>query len=216
MNLSDHIRSKVKDDSGKLDLSDYDYAATEALNRYSKVRPRAVVVDVSGSGSYDCDLPDDWIDGFSDMLQVEFPVDRFPANVIDRRDYSIYAGPNGKKLRILIAQPDTDEMVRQTYTLMHTEATVPSVDLEAVANLAASICLRQLAAAFGQTSDSTIQADTVNYRSKADEFRRLADSFEGLYKTHLGIKDNDTVAGAMSVAPPPDSTRPRLISGQRR
>lgn len=216
--LIDYIRSKVKDDSGKItDPDDLLNAATEALNRYSKVRPHVPLpVDIPGSGSYDCDLPIDWIDGFSDMLQVEFPVDRVPANIIDRRDYSIYAGPTGKKLRILIAQPDTDEMVRQTYTILHSEDSVPAVDLEAVANLAASICLRQLAAAFGQTSDPTIQADTVNYRSKADEFRRLADSFEGLYKTHLGIRDNDTVAASMTVAPPPDSTRTRLISGSRR
>jgi len=216
MTLSDHIRSKVKDDSAKLDISDFDYAATEAINRYSKARPLEIVEDVLGSGTYDCDLPEGWIEGFSNILQVEYPADRVPANIIDRRDYSVYASPTGKVLRILIAQPDTDENVRQTYTILHSEDSVPACDLEAVANLAASICLRQLAAAFGQTSDSTIQADTVNYRSKADEFRRLADSFEKLYLTHLGIKDNDTVAAASVVAPPPDSTRTRLISGARR
>ena len=215
--LIDMIRPKIKDDSGKItDPDDLILAATEALNRYSKARPLEVVVDIPGAGTYDVALPIDWIDGFSNILQVEYPTDRVPANIIDRRDYSIYATPTGKVLRILIAQPDTDENVRQTYTILHSEDSVPACDLEAVANLAASICLRQLAAAFGQTSDSTIQADTVNYRSKADEFRRLADSFEKLYKTHLGIKDNDPVAAASVVAPPPDNTRMRLISGVRR
>lgn len=217
MNLIDLIRAKVKDDSGKLtDPDDLLSAATEALNRYSKARPLEVVVDIPGSGSHDCDLPIDWVEGFSAILQVEYPVDRVPAVIIDRRDYSIYATPAGKKLRILIATPDADENIRQTYTIMHSEDSVPVVDLEAVANLAASICLRQLAAAFGQTGDSTIGADVVNYRSKADEFRRLADSFEGLYKSHLGIKDNDTVTAALVTAPAPDDGRTRLIHGRRR
>lgn len=212
--LIDLIRGKIKDDSGKLtDPDDLTSSATEALNRYSKARPLEVVVDIPGSGTHDVDLPIDWVEGFSSILQVEYPVDLAPANAIDRNDYTIYATPTGKKLRIIIATPDSDENVRQTYTILHSEDSVPIVDLEAVANLAASICLRQLAAAFGQTSDSTIQADTVNYRSKADEFRRLADSFEGLYKSHLGIKDNDTVAAASVVAAPPEDSRP--LRGRR-
>lgn len=215
--LIDFIRSKIKDESGKLsDPDDLLNAATEALNRYSKARPLVAVADLPGSGSYDCDLPTDWNAGFSDILQVEYPVGRVPANIIDRRGYHIYTSPTGQRLRILVDQPPAGEPIRQTYTLPHSEDSVPAVDLEAVANLAASLCLRQLAAAFGQTSDPTIQADTVNYRSKADEFRRLADSYEGLYKTHLGIRDNDTVAASMAVATPPGSTRPRLISGTRR
>lgn len=208
MALIDIIRGKVKDDSGKLaDPADLSAAVLEALNRYSKDRPLEAVADVAGSGGYNCSLPADWVEGFSTALQVEYPVDCVPAVIIDRSAWSIYAGPSGKSLRILIATPAADEFVRITYTLPHTESTVPAVDLEAIANLAASICLRQLAAAFGQTSDPTIQADSVNYRSKSDEFRRLADSFEALYKSHLGIKGNDTVAAGLVTAAPPARTR---------
>ncbi len=207
MALTDLIIGKVKDDSGKLDSADFASSATEALNRYSKAAPRIVVADVPGSGSHDCDLPPDWVDGFSDILRVEYPVGRIPANIIDGHDYLVYATPTGKKLRITLATPDSDELVRQLYTLPHDEDSVPAIDLEAVANLAASLCLRQLAAAHGQTSDPTIQADVVNYRSKADEFRRLADSFEALYRAHLGIKTNDTVPAAATVAAPPERTR---------
>lgn len=202
--LIDYIRNKIKDDSGKLtDPDDLVNAATEALNRYSKARPFEVVADIPGSAAHDCDLPSDFIDGFSSILQVEYPVDRIPAVVIDRADYSIYATPAGKKLRILVAAPAADELVRQTYTILHSEDSVPAVDLEAVANLAASICCRQLAVAFGNTSDPIIQADVVNYRSKGDEYARRAKELETLYKNHLGVKDNDTVAASMTTAPPP-------------
>lgn len=214
--LIDLIREKAKDASNKLkDPEDLLSAATEALNRYSKTRPLEVVVDVAGSGTHDVDLPIDWLEGFSQIIQVEYPAGRVPAVLIDKRDYCVYAGPDGKKLRIAIATPDADEYVRQTYTILHSEDSLPAVDIEAVANLGASVCLRQLAAAYGQTSDPTIMADAVNYGSKADEFRRLADSLEKLYKAHLGIKDGDTVSAAMVTAPPPESRRPRMISGRR-
>jgi hypothetical protein len=206
----------VADDSGKLsDPDDLLASATEALNRYSKARPLEVVTDLLGSDSHDVELPIDWIDGFSAVLQVEFPTGRVPANVIDRRDYSIYAGPAGKKLRILIAQPDVDESVRVTYTLLHSEDSVPAGDLEAVANLAASVCCLVLAAKYGNTSDPTIQADVVNYRSKIDEYRRLAQHYEGLYNAYLGIKDDDTVPAAMATALPPESDRVRLTHRRR-
>lgn len=210
MNLIDLIRSKVKDDSGKLsDPDDLTNSCTEALNRYSKVRPLEVVVDIPGGGTHDVDLPIDWIEGFSSVIQVEYPVDRVPAEIIPQRFCQIYASPTGKKLRVWTINPTADEMVRQTYTILHSEDSVPVVDLEAVANLAASICCRILANALGNTSDPTIQADVVNYRSKSGEFTRLADKLEGLYKAHLGIKDDDTVAASMVTATPPDTRRTR-------
>jgi hypothetical protein len=205
MPLYDLTKSRVKDDSGKLlDPFDYNDGVASAIARYSKVRPLELVADTPGSGNHDCDLPNDWLEGFSVITQVEYPVDRIPANIIDRADYSIYATPIGKKLRILIATPAADEMIRQTYTVMHTEATIPAIDLDAVASLAASICCHQLALAFGNTSDPTIQADSVNYRSKGDEYARRAKELEGRYKSHLGIKDGDTVAAASTTAPPPE------------
>ena len=216
MNLVDLVKSKVKDSSGKLtDPDDYLSAVTEALNRYSKARPFETVADIPGDGGHDYDLPSDWLDGFSTIPALEYPVDQVPEQIIDRRDWKIYSTPAGKKLRLLTVTPAADETLRITYTVYHTEDSVPAVDLEAVANLAASVCCIMLAAAFGQSSDSIIQADSVNYGSKADSFRRLAGSLEGRYKEHLGIKDSDTVTAAMATAAPPDSTRIRLTHGRK-
>ena len=84
--------------------------------------------------------------------------------------------------------------------MVNTETTVPDNDLDAVANLAAANCLRRLAAVYGQTSDPTIMADSVNYRSKTDEFRRLADAFEQQYNDHLGIGKDAPVSAACAIA----------------
>ena len=208
--LADLVAGKVKDDSNKLVPADYANALGEALNRYSKARPLEAVADITGDGGRDYALPSGWLEGFSGIAAIEYPAGLAPESLVDRRDWKLYATPAGKKLRLLADTPAEGETLRVTYTAVHTEQSVPAVDLEAAANLAASLCLRQLAAAYGNTGDSLIQADSVNYRSKTDEYRRLADSFEKLYKDHLGLKDSDTTPAAMATAPAPESTRVRL------
>lgn len=215
MNLVELVKSKVKDGSGKLtDPDDYLSAVTEALNRYSKARPLEVVVDIPGDGGHDYGLPSDWLTGFSSITTLEYPVDQVPEQIVDRRDWKIYSSPTGSKLRILTAKPSATEMLRITYTVYHTEDSVPAVDLDAVGNMAASVCCSILAAAFGQSGEPTIQADSVNHGSKTDGFRRLADFLEGRYKAHLGIKDSDTTSAAMATAAPPDRSRIRLTHGR--
>ena len=215
MALIDLTIAKVKDDSGKLEApGDYTANIAEALKRYSKDRPRLVCADLAGNAGNDLTLPDNWSEGLSSIISIEYPIGDVPETLLDSRDWELYQTPTVKRLRLLYEKPAVGASVRMLYSIMHDEASVPAADLEAVANLAASLCCRQLAAAFGQTGDSLIQADVVNYRSKTDEFRRLAESLEGLYKAHLGIKANDTTSAAMATAAPPDSKRTRLTHGR--
>lgn len=209
--LYDLTKANTKDDAGKLvDPTDYDNAIVEALKRYSKHRPRLACTDIAGQDGPDINLPDDWCDGLSTIQGIEYPIGTVPESLLDARDWRFYRTPTDTYIRFAAVRPAGAEEVRLLYTILHTEASVPAADLEAIANLAASVCCRKLAAAYGNTSDPTIQADVVNYRSKTDEYRRLADSLEKLYKDHLGLKDSDTTPAAMATAPPPDSTRPRL------
>lgn len=211
MPLYDMTKSLVKDVSGKLeDPADYENAIAAALKRYSRHRPYAVPADLTGTGGNDLDLPPGWLPDFSAIISCEYPVGNVPATLLDRDLWQIYRTPTATKFRLLAAQPAITETVRVEYTILHVEGTVPSADLDAVACLAAANCLRQLAAAYGQTSDQLIQADVVNYRSKSDEFRRLADALEKQYKDHLGLKDSDTTPGAMVTARPPERRRTRL------
>lgn len=211
MALIDLVKAKVKDESGKLvDPTDYTNGVNEALKRYSKNRPRLVCEDLAGAGTHDLALPAGWSEGVSTICSVEYPVGVVPEALLGSDIWTMYRTPAATKLRLLTYTPEATETVRVLYSAVHTEATVPAADLEAVANLAAAICLRQLAAAFGQTTDPTIGADVVNYRSKTDEFRRLAEAYEGLYADHLGIGKDTPVAAAMAVAKPKDDGRVRL------
>lgn len=208
MSLYDLTKAAVKDDSGRLlDPTDYDAAVVQALKRYSAARPRLVCEDLAGSGEHDLALPAGWCEGFSTLVSIEYPVGNVPETLLNGDDWILYQSPAGFKLRLIDAVPTATETVRVLYSVLHSEATVPVADTEAVANLAASLCLRQLAAGYGNAGDSTIQADSVNHQSKTDEYRRLADSFEKLYAGHLGIGSDAPVVASMATAAPATSSR---------
>ena len=215
MDLYTIIKSLTKDTSAKLeDPTDYENNALAAIKQYSKYRPQELCADIPGQDGPDIALPEDWAPGFSTITAIEFPIGEVPESLIDSRDWRFYKTPTDTFIRFADVRPASAEEVRLQYTGLHTEETIPAGDQGAVANLAASYCCRQLAAAFAQTNDPTISADTVNYRSKSGEFTALANKLEGLFKNHLGIKDNDTTPAAMATAPPPDSKRPRMTHGR--
>ena len=211
MTLYELTKSKVKDETGKLtDPADYDAAISEALNSYSGNRPRLVVADIPGSGVTDYATPTGWVEGLSVVESIEYPAGQNPEIILDDDDWRLYRSPAGLKIRLIEATPQAGETIRILYTAGHTEASILIMDFEAVGNLAASICLRMLAAAYGQSSDSTIMADSVNYRSKGDEFARRAKELEGLYRAHIGVKENDTTVAACVTASPQRSRRGSL------
>ena len=216
MNLYELTIATVKDSAGKLDdPTDYESAIDAALMRYSKHLPRLIPEDIPGQDGPDVALPTGWVDGLSAISGIEYPIGTVPETLIDRRDWRFYQTPTDTFIRFSGVRPASDETVRVLYNTLHTEATASPADLEAIANLAASFCCRKLAALYAQTSDPTIQADSVNYRTKSGEYTSLANKLEAQYKEALGIREDDTTPAAMATAPPPDSKRPRLTHGRK-
>lgn len=190
----------VKDDSGKLsNPDDFNAAIAAALKTYSKHRPDIAVEDITGNGTHDYDLPDAWMEGFSSISSIEYPMDKVPAELLDNDEYAVYQTPDGKKIRLMNDMPPTTDAFRLSYTLPRMQDTILANDEDALCNLSASFCLDQLANAFAQTSDSTIGADSVNYRTKSYEFAQRAKKHMQLYKEHVGIKEGDTAAPASAV-----------------
>lgn len=74
--------------------------------------------------------------------------------------------------------------------------TIPASDEDAVANLAASLCSEALASAYAHATDSTITADSVDHRSKAQEFAARAKAKKKIYLDFLGIKEGEVVPAA--------------------
>lgn len=204
MALYDLVISRVKDDSGKLaDPTDYNNAVTAALARYSKGKPRTLVKDLPGTDGHDLALPVEWSADFSAVVSLEYPIGNVPADILQPGCWMLYQSPTTTVIRLADLSPAVTEYVRCTFTVLYTEATLPVVDQEAVADLAAAICLLQLAAAYGNNMDSTIQADSVDHQSKTDQYRRLAQELRRKGLAALGLDDEDTTPAASVVAAPP-------------
>jgi len=182
------------------------FAISAALNKYSSHRPLIVSEDEVGNGSFDYALTllASWIDGFSTIKSVEYPLDDTTqaAAILQDDAWQIYHKPTGKYLRLLEDTPAATESLRITYTALHTctdaACTVPSYDEEALQILAASIFCEQLAAYYSQTSDSTIMADSVDHKSKASEYSSRARAYRKMYFDHLGIKEGETPAASVT------------------
>lgn len=198
--IRDRAIATVKDDSGKLAVpDDYDRNINAAVNRYSRHRPNIQVSDIAGNGTHDYSLPAGWSDGFSVASKIEYPIGDVPATLLDNDEYELYQSPTGMKLRLKHAAPSATQSFRLTFTTPRLVTTIPDGDVDAFIWLAASLCCEDLANAFAQTSDTTIAADSVNYRTKAQEFTSMAKRLMQIYKEHMGLKDDDLTTLASAV-----------------
>lgn len=212
--LIDLVYAKVKDDSGKLtDIDDYNPAIAAALERYSIHRPKAAVSDLVGNGTHDLPMPAGWVEEFSMVISVEWPVGEAPGSIVDNDTWRVYHTPDGEILRLALDVPDAGDPVRMTFTVMRTVDDIIAGDADAVACLAASIVLDDLATLYAATSDPTISADVVDYQGKSGRYAARAKILRQRYMTHMGVKDDQSPA-ALTVARPPDSDRPRITHGR--
>ena len=198
--IRQRVIAEVKDESDKLcDPEDFDNSIQSALKEFSRQIPDVDVEDVVGSGTNDQDLPTGWINEFSNIEQIEFPIGNIPATYLDPDNYLIYSDPSGNKIRLLDNQPAMTESIRVSYTLLRVATTVPEGDIEAFILLASAFCLEKLANAWLQMNDSLIAADSVDRQNKSRDAAARAKILRALYKAHLGLKDDDTTKAAAAV-----------------
>ncbi|MBN1104754.1 MAG: hypothetical protein JXL84_15150, partial [Deltaproteobacteria bacterium] len=164
-------------------------AISQAMKIHSRHRPREIVEDVSGDDGFEYSLEDleHWSVDFSTVRQVEYPVDddNETPDILQREEWAIYEKPDGVYLRFLDETPSSDESMRITYTAIHTctdsDCTVSGFDEDAVQALAAGCFCEILATAYAQDQDSTINADSVDHKSKADAYQRRASALKKAY-----------------------------------
>jgi hypothetical protein len=174
-------------------------ALAEALQDYQKWRPRVLVADIAGANGYDYALPLDWVGGESVLQRIEYPAGSWPPLYLEDEDWTIYHTADGTLLRMLLYRPGPTQTLRLTYTAPYTYETLPAADVNAIANKAASIACRWLAAHYAQEGQSSISADVTNQESKARQYRDLAKDYAEAYETHLGLSDDTEVAAASAV-----------------
>ncbi len=206
MPLADYqtlVTNLVRDDTGKIANADRDEAIARAVARYSKDRPREKIEDIAAPGGNKLNLPAGWQAGVSSIIAIEYPIGNTPQDLLDQDSYTIYSTPTGDEIKILNAITAAQQ-VRITYTIRHAVDATPSDtiradDREAVCCWAAALLLEQLAAWFTGASDSTIQADSVDRRSKGGEYASRAKSLRARYFAELGVDEKRSVAAGVVV-----------------
>jgi hypothetical protein len=200
----------------QVDLANYDAGADElvldaAVRRYEQDRPRktAAALTLDGGGAQ---LPDDYEDGFSDVLSVECPTGKRPPIYVAQEDFYVYPADAGPRLEV-VANPGPG--CRAEYSVRHTCAypadgaddaaiaaacTVPPEHFQAVAYwTAALLCQAEAARTSGKVTP-TIQADSVDQTKPAANFTKRSEDYFSRYFNELGIDPKRNVAAGTEVS----------------
>lgn len=195
------VAGHLQDAAAKLSSDELKAAIEEALGgRYSKDRPRMLVVDLTGNGAqYEWDLSavTGWQSGFSQIVQIEYPQGEQTPIFLDNDDWTFYESPTARFLRFAFALT-SGKKARVQFTATHglDASSMPEADFYALGALAASLAAQRLAALYAQIGDSSIAADTVNYRTKSQEYMTLARRLEKDYENLLGTDPERTAPAA--------------------
>ena len=187
------VADLVRDDAAKLQLAEKDRAITAAVQRYSTDRGKEAAEDLTPTDANTVPLPVAWVEDFSTLVSLEYPIGNKPPTYLDAGRYRFYRTPAGVTIQTDDAVAVSAGSVRATFTIKHTvdaaTDTIPLEHRQAVASWAAAICCHQLAAFYASGQDSTIQADSVQQQSKAQEYTKRAAELEKAYLNELGIDD---------------------------
>lgn len=204
------VTDLIRDDAARIVLTEKDRAIAAAVYRYSEDRPQEKAQDVTPASANLLPLPAAWEQDFSGLLLLEYPIGNVPPTFVDQGRYKFYRSPTALQVQLDDAVAVAANNVRATFTIKHVvdaaNDTIPVHHREPVANWAAAICCDQLAAFYSGGTDSTIQADSVENRSKADEYATRAKSLRKFYLDNLGVDDKRSApAGVVVELKRPDS-----------
>ena len=189
-------------DGGKIAYTERSGYFEEALKIYSRVFPLKKIHTLTGDGTSLYSLPADWSNEFSIIKECEYPVGNFPKSVINKDMYEVAQQPdNTYKLKFAYVIPIA-ATVYITYTTIHTyealtpyNLTSPDADFHALCRIAAGLYCTALANTYGQSADSNINADRIDYGNKYKVYMELASDHFKNAASQLGVSTDVLLEG---------------------
>lgn len=128
--------------------------------------------------------PYDWTAGTVTVAVVQATHGFAPNDYVYKESTNVWYEADDVKLAThkVTAVPDAGN-----FTAAVLAVDPPAQDFFAICHLAAGLCCQAIAARYSRTNDSTINADSVDHRSRADMFASRAKEFIKLYERHLGL-----------------------------
>lgn len=195
------VAQRIQDDAHKLAQPAIDACIGKTLKgRYAQVRPLEKIAELAGdSATFEWLLTGDdqnaafaaWVESFSGIKSLEYPAGERIPEYLDPEDWTILRNGDGVLvLRLLTITPATGKSLRVLWTAPHAAdaSTVPAVDFEGCADLAASYACVALAAAYNQLVDPVFSAPTDGaHQTKSQHYLALAKKYEGQFEGAFGL-----------------------------
>jgi len=192
------IRTALKDDASSNNLltdAQVNQVIDAAIREYSRDRPRIAYALASGDGSaYDFRLPRLWVWGLSYLEEVEYPAGEQYPTLVDPNEWHVHESALGvqpvRKIRLNGTPASGTDNIQFKYSALHVHNdeldSIPYADFDAVMWLATSYGALALAGKMSASIDSTINADSADYRGGQNRWENVAKRYRELYLDHIG------------------------------
>jgi hypothetical protein len=198
----------------------------QAVETYSIDRPYSTAYLYSGdANTFDFPLPPRWIWGVSRLIHAEYPAaQQIPSTLedldIDIRDDILGTQPK-RSLRMRTIIPDNGSnnfliwySTRHSYSTEY--STIPREDMDAVLWLAGSYCAMAIASRYAGSTDSSIEADVINYRDSQRKWTDVGVGLRQLYRARVIEMDAAVPMGSIQEWRPVNSTGQSTMWHSRR
>lgn len=228
------VRTILQDASSQLGLSTSPTLADsdvvryiiQAVETYSVDRPFVASYYYSGdANTFNFPMPPRFIWQFSRIITCEYPADQQIPNTLEYLDWEIRDQVLGLqpvrfiRLRTIIPDLGSNNFYVQYSTrhLYSTEfSTIPREDLDAVLWLAGSYCAAAISSKFAGATDSSIEADVVNYRDSMTKWQNVSKFLKELYLNRVVEPDSATPVGSLEEWRPQNETGQATLWHSRR
>jgi len=206
--LSDYevvLTSLIQDAANKLSIDDRQEAIRNAVAEHSRLFPLTRRRSLLGSGSAVLSTPTGWVDEFSTVRQIEYPVGEDTPQYLDAEDWLLVSSPTASttyQIRYLGGSIATSQRLNLEWTVPHVVSeitgTIADPIYRAVATLGASYACLSLAGYFTQSGDPMISIDSQSAPSKARDYMTLADRYRARYRLAVGLGPEDQGADVVA------------------
>lgn len=172
------------------DSDDYDRHILGALDIFSKDCPYVVLSSITGDGSSLYAVPVEWVNEFSNILSIEYPINSIPPNYLYNYNYDIINTATGIwKILLKDFAPSASEFFKVRFTVQRDATNIPSGYIEAFCWLATALACTELATTYVNSVDNSISADVVDSFKFAEGYSDRASVYMNMYKNYMGIGD---------------------------
>jgi hypothetical protein len=197
------VQAIIQDGAGKLSVASRLEAIRDAVAEHAHLVPILRRRYLYGTGSTILGTPTGWVDEFSAVQRIEFPVGTNPPTYLQTQDWTLLSSPTAAttyQIQFVSMSLGTGQRVNLEWTIPHTidetSSTIPDAQFRPVGWLASSYALLQLAAFYNQSGDSTIGIDSQDPGSKGRDYLALARELRNRYRLFFGLGAENGKAAA--------------------